>query len=67
MHSFHRKAITSVKIKAKSEAAMLLAELQGNLNLDLSLPRSSDHYTNSFERMPLEGAVEEVRGRSVRR
>lgn len=29
MHSFHRKAITSVKIKAKSEAAMLLAELSG--------------------------------------
>ena len=64
MHSFHRKAITCVTIKAKIEAA---PNSQLNLNLDLSLPRSFDHYTNSSERMPLKEAVEEVRGRSVRR
>jgi len=67
MHSFHRKAITCVKIKAKAEAIFPKLNASLHLNLELSLPRSSDHYTNSSERMPLEEAVEEVEGRLIRR
>ena len=67
MHSFHRKAITRVKVKVKVEAKYCKLNASLYHNRDFSLLRSSNHYTNSSERMPLEAAVEEVRGRSVRR